>query len=54
MAAGFTSVLRDAILSLEAMIPSPGSEETSLKAWGEDFLRKIGARFSLSRGWHYC
>ena len=60
MAAGFTSALRDAILSLEATIFGPGSEEATMKAWGEDFCRKLvrifcsmfgnnGKRYWLSR-----
>ena len=60
MAAGFTSALRDAILSLEETIPGPGSEEATMKAWGEDFCGKLvrvfrsmfgndGKRYWLSR-----
>ena len=41
MAPGFNSALRDAILSLEAMIPGPGTEETGLQAWGKDFCAKV-------------
>ena len=50
MAAGFTSALRDAILSLEAMIPDPGTEEASLKAWGDDFCRKLVHVFHFMLG----
>jgi hypothetical protein len=39
MSSAFTLALKGTILSLEVMIPVPGSDEGVLQAWGEDFCK---------------